>query len=392
MVDLTKYMKKELAQVAPSTIYGFAQYVGQFPGVIKLMIGEPDFNAPEHVKKAAIASIQADHSHYAAPAGTIGLRRAASHYLAEKYDLHYDPETEIIVTEGVTEGIYTFLTSVLNPGDKVVIPTPIFPVYIPDVIVTGAKPLLVDTSHDGFKLTPQKLQQLISRYGDEIRAVILNYPANPTGVVYRQEELDALADVIAGKPIFALCDEIYSELSYESPYASFAKSLPEQSVLLNGVSKSHAMTGYRIGVMCAPKAITAQLAKIHEFTITTAPTIMQDAAQEAFSSLEDTETMKQAYRKRRDYLVTELTKRGFECADPQGTFYLFARLPKWVKQSDRDFCYDMVKKAKVAMTPGSFFGPGGENHVRISYATALPEIKEAIKRLDVYLQDLKKQA
>ena len=284
MVDLTKYMKKELELVKPSEILAFAQYSSKIPDITKFTVGEPDFNTPEHIKEAAIAGVKANHSHYAPSNGTLGLRKAAANFLKERYGLEYNPENEVIVTNGATEAIYTALTSVLNPGDKVVVPTPIFPLYIADALLVGAEPILVDTSKNGFKLSADMLKEVLDEHGDDVRVVVLNYPSNPTGVTYSQKELDELADVIRDKPIFALCDEIYSELCYDQEHASLAKSLREQAIVLNGVSKSHAMTGYRIGIMTAPAEITKELSKIHQFTITTTTAIAQDAAQEAFEN------------------------------------------------------------------------------------------------------------
>ena len=388
MVDLTKYMKKELELVKPSEILAFAQYSSKIPDITKFTVGEPDFNTPEHIKEAAIAGVKANHSHYAPSNGTLGLRKAAANFLKERYGLEYNPENEVIVTNGATEAIYTALTSVLNPGDKVVVPTPIFPLYIADALLVGAEPILVDTSKNGFKLSADMLKGVLDEHGDDVRVVVLNYPSNPTGVTYSQKELDELADVIRDKPIFALCDEIYSELCYDQEHASLAKSLREQAIVLNGVSKSHAMTGYRIGIMTAPAEITKELSKIHQFTITTTTAIAQDAAQEAFENgLNDSQEMKKEYQARRDYLYSNLTKLGFECAKPQGAFYIFAKNPAGLEQDDKKFIYDLAEKAKVAVTAGSFFGKGGEHYIRLSYATSMEEIKKGVARIAKYVEE-----
>ena len=200
--------------------------------------------------------------------------------------------------------------------------------------------------------------------------------------------MDEVADVIRDKPIFALCDEIYSELCYDQEHASLAKSLREQAIVLNGVSKSHAMTGYRIGIMTAPAEITQQLSKIHQFTITTTTAIAQDAAQEAFENgLNDSQEMKKEYQARRDYLYSNLTKLGFECAKPQGAFYIFAKIPAGLEQDDKKFIYDLAEKAKVAVTAGSFFGKGGEHYIRLSYATSMEEIKKGVARIAKYVEE-----
>lgn len=382
---LTHHMNHTIAAIQPSDILAFNAEISQIPGMIKLTLGEPDFNTPEHVKQAAIRSIENNESHYAPSNGTPELRQAAANFLATKYDLHYDPATEIIVTAGATEGIYTALTSILNPGDEVLIPTPIFPLYIAVAKVNGAVPVFMDTSADGFVLTPEKLKATLAAH-PKTKAVVLNFPSNPTGVTYQAADLKALAAVLADRPVFVLADEIYSELTYDAKHVSMAQYLPNQTILLNGVSKSHAMTGWRIGLMCAPKAITAQLGKIHQFTITSTTTNAQVAATEAFAhGQDDGQKMKQAYQTRRDYLVQALDNLGFKSAKPQGAFYLFSKIPAGLPQDSMAFCRELAHEARVALIPGSSFGPGGEGYVRISYAASLDDLKTAVHRIDDYL-------
>ena len=386
MVDLTKHMKKGLVEQKPGQILAFAAYTNKIPDIIKFTIGEPDFNTPEHIKKAAEASIANNHSHYAPSNGTPGLRKAAADFLAEKYGQKYDP-SEILITNGVTESIYDFLTAVLNPGDVVLVPTPIFPLYIGDALSMGATVEQIDTSDDDFKLTPDKLQAALDKYGDRVKALVMNYPTNPTGVMYTQDELDALADVVRDKPIFVLADEIYSELNYDQPHASMEKTLHDQVVLMNGVSKAWAMTGYRIGVVAAPKPILDQIAKIHQAITTTEPTPMQDAAEEALANgKDDALPMKKEFQKRRDVLYDGLTKLGFECVKPKGAFYIFAKIPAGLEQDDTKFIYDLAEKGRVAVVAGSFFAKGGEGDVRLSYATSMDNIKEGLKRLKQYVK------
>ena len=389
MVDLTKHMKKGLVEQKPGQILAFAAYTNKIPDIIKFTIGEPDFNTPEHIKKAAEASIANNHSHYAPSNGTPGLRKAAADFLAEKYGQKYDP-SEILITNGVTESIYDFLTAVLNPGDVVLVPTPIFPLYIGDALSMGATVEQIDTSDDDFKLTPDKLQAALDKYGDRVKALVMNYPTNPTGVMYTQDELDALADVVRDKPIFVLADEIYSELNYDQPHASMEKTLHDQVVLMNGVSKAWAMTGYRIGVVAAPKPILDQIAKIHQAITTTEPTPMQDAAEEALADgKDDALPMKKEFQKRRDVLYDGLTKLGFECVKPKGAFYIFAKIPAGLEQDDTKFIYELAEKGRVAVVAGSFFAKGGEGYVRLSYATSMNNIKEGLKRLEQYVKENK---
>ncbi|MGO5390124.1 aminotransferase class I/II-fold pyridoxal phosphate-dependent enzyme [Lactobacillus amylovorus] len=389
MVDLTKHMKKGLVEQKPGQILAFAAYTNKIPDIIKFTIGEPDFNTPEHIKKAAEASIANNHSHYAPSNGTPGLRKAAADFLAEKYGQKYDP-SEILITNGVTESIYDFLTAVLNPGDVVLVPTPIFPLYIGDALSMGATVEQIDTSDDDFKLTPDKLQAALDKYGDRVKALVMNYPTNPTGVMYTQDELDALADVVCDKPIFVLADEIYSELNYDQPHASMEKTLHDQVVLMNGVSKAWAMTGYRIGVVAAPKPILDQIAKIHQAITTTEPTPMQDAAEEALADgKDDALPMKKEFQKRRDVLYDGLTQLGFECVKPKGAFYIFAKIPAGLEQDDTKFIYDLAEKGRVAVVAGSFFAKGGEGYIRLSYATSMDNIKEGLKRLKQYVKENK---
>lgn len=389
MVDLTKHMKKGLVEQKTGQILAFAAYTNKIPDIIKFTIGEPDFNTPEHIKKAAEASIANNHSHYAPSNGTPGLRKAAADFLAEKYGQKYDP-SEILITNGVTESIYDFLTAVLNPGDVVLVPTPIFPLYIGDALSMGATVEQIDTSDDDFKLTPDKLQAALDKYGDRVKALVMNYPTNPTGVMYTQDELDALADVVRDKPIFVLADEIYSELNYDQPHASMEKTLHDQVVLMNGVSKAWAMTGYRIGVVAAPKPILDQIAKIHQAITTTEPTPMQDAAEEALADgKDDALPMKKEFQKRRDVLYDGLTKLGFECVKPKGAFYIFAKIPAGLEQDDTKFIYDLAEKGRVAVVAGSFFAKGGEGYIRLSYATSMDNIKEGLKRLEQYVKENK---
>ena len=393
MADLIKYVRKGLAESPSNPILKFADYASKIPDVVKFTLGEPDFNTPDHVKEAAKRGIDENHSHYAPSNGTIGLRKAASQFLSKKYGQNYDPETEVLVTNGVTESIFDSVMATLNPGDIMVVPTPLFPLYMSDagLINEGVEIVKVNTSTDGFKLTPAKLQKVIDKYGDRVRMLVLNYPTNPTGVMYSQDELDALADVIRDKPIFALCDEIYSELNYDQPHASMEKSLHDQVILMNGVSKSWAMTGYRIGIVCAPKDILQQIAKIHQAITTTEPTPMQDAAEEAFKNgMDDSLPMKEEFQKRRDTLYAGLTKIGFECAKPQGAFYIFAKIPDGFEQDDNKFIYELVDKAHVAVSAGSSFSEGGEGYIRFSYAVSMDQIEKGLQRLEKFVKENKK--
>ncbi|WP_203651538.1 aminotransferase class I/II-fold pyridoxal phosphate-dependent enzyme [Secundilactobacillus yichangensis] len=386
MSRLSESMKHELKQIQPSSILKFNQEISQIPDMVKLTIGEPDFNTPDHVKQAAIRSIENNESHYTNSRGTEGLRKAASKFLNDKYNVNYDPASQILVTTGATEGIFSSLTAMLNPGDTVIIPTPIFPLYIPIVALNGAKPIFLDTSDNGFILSPEKLQATIEANKDTVKAVVLNFPSNPTGVTYNREELQALADVLKKYDIFVLSDEIYSELTYGEHHVSMGELLPEQTVLLNGVSKSHAMTGWRIGLVCGPVDVITEIGKVHQFAITSATANAQAAAEEAFKNgPDDGVAMRKIYQQRRDLLLAGLKKAGFECANPKGAFYLFAKIPANLNQDSVAFCYELAKEAKVAVIPGASFGPGGEGYVRISYAASTDDLKKAVERIQKFV-------
>ncbi|MET1249387.1 pyridoxal phosphate-dependent aminotransferase [Sporolactobacillus sp. STCC-11] len=388
--SLVGKMKKELSLLKPSDILKFDQDISGIPDIIKLTLGEPDFNTPEHIKEAGKRSIDNNRSHYAPSAGTPGLRKAISKFLEKKYNLFYNPDHEILVTAGATEAIYTVLTSILNPGDKVLIPTPIFPLYIPDTILAKAEPVFMDTSSNGFVLSPELLEETLAKHGGAVKAIVFNFPTNPTGVTYRREDVKALAAILEKHDLFVISDEIYSELTHGEHHVSMAEYLPEQTIVLNGVSKSHAMTGWRIGFICAPAAITTELSKIHQFTITSATTMAQDAAQEAFENgMDDGAEMRAEYEKRRDFVYEEMSKAGFACVKPEGAFYLFAKIPETMIQKSLDFCTDLAYKAKVAVIPGGSFGPGGEGYIRISYAASMEQLTEAMSRIANYAATIK---
>lgn len=378
-----------LDKVKPSPIHSFDEKVSDIPNILKLTIGEPDFSVPQHIKEAALAAISADDSHYSVSAGKKTLRQAASDFLNDCYGLDFDPAEEIITTVGATEGLYTLLAAILNPDDKVLIPTPAYPVYAEMTRINGGHPVFIDVSEDEFVLTPDHLREIIATE-DHIKAIIITNPSNPTGVTYTAEQLKALADVVRETDILIISDEIYSELSYDAPHVSMASILPEQTIVVNGVSKSHAMTGYRIGILAGPAALMKKINMVHGFVIMTPSNPAMAAATEAFKSAEskdDTLWMKEQYKKRRDYLVEKMTKLGFEMATPSGAFYMFAKIPVDLNQNDVEFAYDLVDRQQLAVVPGSGFGPGGAGYVRISYAASLDMLETAMNRLESYCEE-----
>lgn len=387
--DLYGTVSHKLDALQPSGIREFNKEVSKIPGIIKLTLGEPDMATPEHVKQAAIRSIEEDDSHYAPQMGKPELLEAISDYIQNTRDVHYDPQTEIIVTVGATEALDATLFAILNTGDKVVVPTPIFSLYFPLIEMTGATVVQVDTSADNFVLTPEKLEEVLEEEGKGVKAVILNYPSNPTGREYPQEVLAGLAEVIKKHHLYAIADEIYSELVYGVEHYSIATMIPERTIFISGLSKSHAMTGYRLGYVAAPAKIMANISKMHAFLVTTVTNNVQVAAAEALTNgLDDPLEFRKIYQHRRDLLVAGLKELGFEMLTPEGAFYLFAKIPTQFGTDDVAFAKQLAKEAKVGVTPGSAFGKGGDGYVRLSYASSDENLTEAIKRIGEFLNHL----
>ena len=390
MLELSAHLygtvSHKLDALQPSGIREFNKEVSKIPGIIKLTLGEPDMATPEHVKQAAIRSIEEDDSHYAPQMGKPELLEAISDYIQNTRDVHYDPQTEIIATVGATEALDATLFAILNTGDKVVVPTPIFSLYFPLIEMTGATVVQVDTSADNFVLTPEKLEEVLEEEGKGVKAVILNYPSNPTGREYPQEVLAGLAEVIKKHHLYAIADEIYSELVYGVEHYSIATMIPERTIFISGLSKSHAMTGYRLGYVAAPAKIMANISKMHAFLVTTVTNNVQVAA--LTNGLNDPLEFRKIYQHRRDLLVAGLKKLGFEMLTPEGAFYLFAKIPAQFGTDDVAFAKQLAKEAKVGVTPGSAFGKGGDGYVRLSYASSDENLTEAIKRIGEFLDHL----
>ncbi|HET5956326.1 TPA: pyridoxal phosphate-dependent aminotransferase [Streptococcus pneumoniae] len=388
-MDLTKRFNKQLDKIQVSLIRQFDQAISEIPGVLRLTLGEPDFTTPDHVKEAAKRAIDQNQSYYTGMSGLLTLRQAASDFVKEKYQLDYAPENEILVTIGATEALSATLTAILEEGDKVLLPAPAYPGYEPIVNLVGAEIVEIDTTENGFVLTPEMLEKAILEQGDKLKAVILNYPANPTGITYSREQLEALAAVLRKYEIFVVCDEVYSELTYTGEaHVSLGTMLRDQAIIINGLSKSHAMTGWRLGLIFAPAAFTAQLIKSHQYLVTAANTMAQHAAVEALTAgKNDAEPMKKEYIQRRDYIIEKMTALGFEIIKPDGAFYIFAKIPAGYNQGSFAFLKDFAQKKAVAFIPGAAFGRYGEGYVRLSYAASMETIKEAMKRLEEYMRE-----
>ena len=388
-MDLTKRFNKQLDKIQVSLIRQFDQAISEIPGVLRLTLGEPDFTTPDHVKEAAKRAIDQDQSYYTGMSGLLTLRQAASDFVKEKYQLDYNPENELLVTIGATEALSATLTAILEEGDKVLLPAPAYPGYEPIVNLVGAEIVEIDTTENGFVLTPEMLEKAILEQGDKLKAVILNYPANPTGITYSREQLEALAAVLRKYEIFVVCDEVYSELTYTGGnHVSLGTMLRDQAIIINGLSKSHAMTGWRLGFIFAPANFTAQLIKSHQYLVTAANTMAQHAAVEALTAgKNDAESMKKEYIQRRDYIIEKMTKLGFEIIKPDGAFYIFAKIPAGYNQDSFAFLKDFAQKKAVAFIPGAAFGQYGEGYVRLSYAASMETIREAMKRLEEYMRE-----
>lgn len=387
MTDLTNRFNKQVDKIAVSLIRQFDERVSSIPNILKLTLGEPDFNTPEHVKKAGIEAIEGNFSHYSGMSGLPDARQAATQFLEKKYHLNYDWQTEVMITIGGTEAISASLLGILEAGDKVILPAPIYPGYEPVITLAGAEPVYLDTSDNGFVLAPEVLEEALETHGEQVKAVILNYPSNPTGVTYSRDEVKALAEVLKKYPVFVISDEIYSELTYDEKHVSIAEYLREQTILINGLSKSHAMTGWRIGFIFAPQELTKEIIKVHQYLVTSATTISQKAAVQALvEGIDDAQVMKKEYLIRRDFVFDKMTELGFEVAKPSGAFYVFAKIPAQCIQDSMEFCVDLAQKEALAVIPGIAFGDAGEGYIRISYAASLESLTEAMARMERYIK------
>lgn len=373
-----------------NAILAFSNELKTIAGIINLAIGEPDFNTPEHIKQAAIQDVLANDSHYGPYDGTVTLRENAARFLNKHYGTQYEA-SEIMATVGVTEAIYATFKALLNSGDAVLIPTPNFPQYGIGVTFNGGQVVNVDTSTTGFKLTATDLEVTLQTH-PQIKAVIITSPGNPTGVVYTESELQTLVAVLRAHDVYVISDEIYSELVYDNRHVSLAALLPEQTILFNGVSKTHAMTGYRIGIIAAPQVIRDQIGVVHQLIVAALPNASVAAAAEAFGAGADdavTTGMKAEYQKRRDMLVAVLDELHLVYAQPAGAFYLWFKAPESLGDDDWQLARDLAHTQQLGLMPGSAFGDGGAGWLRISYAAATADILEAGQRLRAYFGPFK---
>ena len=379
-------ISKKVEQMAPSGIRAFFDLVLGMKDVISLGVGEPDFVTPWHVREKAIYTLEQGFTSYTSNKGMPELRKQICTFLRGRYGLRYDPEEETLITVGVSEGLDLVMRAILNPGDKVLVPEPVYVSYAPVVELAGGKAVTIKTDiKSDFKITPDLVEKACTK---GVRALMINYPCNPTGTSYTKKELQDLAKVIKKKKILVISDEVYDELTYDFPHTPIS-SLPgmkDYVVYLNGFSKSYAMTGFRIGWVNGPQEIIAAMTKIHQYTILCASITGQLAAQEALKNgFKSVQQMKEAYNRRRRYIVEALNEIGLECHMPQGAFYVFPSI-KSTKEKSMDFAQNLLKSQKVALVPGVAFGKSCEGYVRISYASSFDNLKEAIVRIKKYLK------
>lgn len=390
MIDYDQMLSSRALSLKPSGIRKFFDILEEMKDVISLTVGQPDFDTPWHIREAGIRSLEEGRTYYTSNSGTIELRREIAAYQRRRFGLEYDPKDEIIVTIGGSEAIDLAIRAVVNIGDEVIVPEPCFVCYSPLVTMAGGVPVAVNLKAENeFRLTAAELEAAIT---PKTKAVILAFPNNPTGAVLEKNDLIQLADVIKKHNVFVISDEIYAELTYGTPHVSIASldSMRERTIVAAGFSKSYAMTGWRLGYTLAPREISKQMLKIHQFAIMCAPTASQFAAVEAVKNGDsDIEYMKSEYDGRRRFVVSGLRSIGIDCFMPRGAFYVFPDISGFGMTSEQ-FCAELLQKKHVAIVPGSAFGECGEGFARISYAYSIRHLEKALKRIEEFVNELQK--
>ncbi len=386
---MTKELSNKVINLKPSGIRKFFDLVSEMNDVISLGVGEPDFDTPWHIRDEGIYAFEKGKTFYTSNKGLKELRTEIVNYIKRTQGIEYDPDNEVIVTVGGSEAIDIGLRALINDGDEVIIPQPSYVSYEPCTILANAKPIIVNLKAENeFRLKPD---ELLSAITPKTKVLILPYPNNPTGAVMDKNDLEAIRQIIIDNDLYVLSDEIYSELSYKEKHISIATlvGMKERTILINGFSKSYAMTGWRLGYALAPKEIIKQMTKIHQFAIMCAPTISQYAAVEALKNGdEDVNLMRQSYNQRRRYLLNAFKEMGIECFEPYGAFYVFPSIKEFNMTSE-EFAKRLLEEEKVAAIPGNAFGQSGEGHLRISYAYSLENLKKAMERLNRFVTKLR---
>lgn len=390
MIDYNKILSKTVVDLKPSGIRKFFDLIGEIDGVVALTVGQPDFPTPWHVREAGIESLEQGKTYYTSNAGTAELRLEIAKYMKRRFGLDYNGKDDTIVTVGGSEAIDIAIRAIVEPGDEVIIPTPSFVCYEPIVRLSGGTPVIIATElKDEFKLTAEKLKAAIT---PKTKMVVIPYPNNPTGAILTKSELEDIADVLRGTDIVVLSDEIYAEMSYEGPHVSIATlpDMKERTVVVNGFSKAYAMTGWRLGFLCAPSPLVKQMLKIHQYAIMCAPTTAQLAAVEALrNGDDDIRMMTDEYNRRRRYIYDGLRSIGIDVFEPKGAFYIFPNIGEF-GMSGEAFCEKLLYDYKCAIVPGEAFGDSGAGFARISYAYSIKHITSALERIDAFVTDIKK--
>lgn len=390
MIDYNKLLNHSIVSIKPSGIRKFFDIAEQMEDVISLGVGEPDFPTPWHIRSEGIRSLEQGKTRYTSNHGLLSMRKEISSFVNRKYNVEYNPETEILVTVGGSEAIDGTIRALVDPGDEVIIPQPSYVCYEPITLLAGGVPVIIETkAEDEFRITPEQLKNAIS---DKTKVLILPYPCNPTGAVMLREDLEAIAEVLKDTNIIVISDEIYSELTFgNNKHVSIAsiEGMKERTVMINGFSKSFSMTGWRMGYACGPAPIMDQITKIHQFAIMCAPTTSQYAAIEALKNGDaDIEAMVEEYDMRRRLIVDGFNKLGLKCREPLGAFYAFPSIESTGMTSD-EFCEKLLYSKHVAIVPGTAFGKGGEGFVRASYCYSVEHIKTALERIGEFLKEIK---
>uniref|UniRef100_UPI00402A3AAD aminotransferase class I/II-fold pyridoxal phosphate-dependent enzyme n=1 Tax=Candidatus Scatousia sp. TaxID=3085663 RepID=UPI00402A3AAD len=387
---MRNFLSEKVTAIKPSGIRKFFDIVSEMKDAISLGVGEPDFDTPWHIRDEGIYALEKGRTFYTSNAGLKDLRQEISAYIQRTQGIQYNPDNEILVTVGGSEAIDIGLRAVINAGDEVIIPQPSYVSYEPCAVLAGAKPVIIDLKAENeFRLQSQELLNAIT---EKTKVLILSYPNNPTGAIMEREDLEKIAKIAIDKDILVMSDEIYSALTYKDKHISIASidGMKERTILINGFSKAYAMTGWRLGYSCAPKDITAQMTKIHQFAIMCAPTTSQYAAVSALKNGDaDVEKMRKSYNQRRRFLMNAFNKMGLECFEPYGAFYVFPCIKEFNMTSE-EFATKLLMEEKVAVVPGTAFGACGEGYLRISYAYSLENLKEAVGRIENFIKKLRK--
>ena len=388
MTNGQQYLSEKVINLKPSGIRRFFDLASGMEGVISLGVGEPDFVTSWAIREASILSLEQGYTAYTANAGLIELRREISKYMKNRFEVNYSPEEEIIVTVGASQALDLAVRATINPGDEVIIVEPSYVAYASIIQLAGGIPVPVQTTAENeFKLQPEQIEEVIT---PRTKAILICSPNNPTGSMLVKSELEKIADIVKKHDLVVYSDEIYAELSYEDGYASFASidGMWERTIVINGFSKGFAMTGWRLGFVCGPSVFIQAMLKIHQHTMMCAPTMAQHGAVEALKNgMDDVAHMQKSYLQRRNYFVKSLNEIGLDCHMPGGAFYAFPSIKRTGLTSE-EFAQNLLMEEKVAVVPGDVFGASGAGHIRCSYATSMEQLKEAIKRMKRFVENL----